>query len=115
MDLYFVEVQTYQSVSKMGKEIGNYVYIHYHHNLVTEGGWKALVDDVKKYIDKKQKEHPRCRPMVFRDAVFEDGFHKKYHRCSLRPQAQTNDNYAFIVETKRVYGIDLNLAELIHP
>ena len=71
---FFIEVQTYQSVNKMGLELGHYVEKKYDHTVVHKDCIPDIYDGIKAKKEELEEKYPRSRPSNSkRESIRTDG------------------------------------------
>lgn len=105
----FIEVQTYQSVNKMGLELGKYVEKRYDQAVVHKDCIYDISADIKQKMEELQEKYPRCRPFKFEKGVYVDRYQEKIIDLSAKPDNPYNDNYVFILRTKFVRKMNLEI------
>ena len=104
---FFIEVQTYQSVNKMGLELGHYVEEKYDHTVVHKDCIPDIYDDIKAKKEKLEEKYPRSRPFKYEKWEPEDMWQEKVPRISAKPDSTYNDNYVFILRTSSIRKMNL--------
>lgn len=104
---FFIEVQTYQSVNKMGLELGEYVEKRYDHTVVHKNCIDDISADIKQKMEELQEKYPRCRPFKLEKGVHVDRYQEIIIDLSAKPDNPYNDNYVFILRTKFVRKMNL--------
>ncbi len=110
MDSYcFIEVQTYASVNKMGLELGQYVYDRYDQVVVHENCKYSIKYDILQKAEELKEKYPRCKPFKFEIREYTDRYQQKIFDISFKPDNPYNDNYVFILRTKHVRRMNLEV------
>jgi len=99
MNLYFIKVQTYNSVNKMGKELGEYVRLRYDNTLVNEELFPEVVKDLKRVQDELEKKYQRCKPFEYHEQLFKDFYGLESPNIYVKPQNTYNDNIVYGLST----------------
>ena len=110
---FFVEVQTYKSVNKMGLELGEYVYGKYDQVVVHQDCMNDIANDIKCKIEELQQKYPRCKAFKFEHTGYGDRYGITTDTISVKPESQYNDNFAFILSTKYIRKMNLECNLLI--
>jgi len=105
MNLYFIKVQTYNSVNKMGKELGEYVRLRYDHALVPEDLFPEVVKDLKRKQGELEKKYPRCKPFERHEYMFKDYYDLNSPHIYVKPQNNYNDNIVYSLSTTVVRNV----------
>ncbi|MBR1755915.1 MAG: hypothetical protein IJ754_08015 [Bacteroidaceae bacterium] len=112
MNTFFIAVRTYNSVNNMGKELGEYVRLHYDHTMVTEDSFPEVVKDLKKKQSELEKKYPRCKPFEYNEYLFKDYYKHESPHIYVKPQNTYNDNVVYSLSTTVVRNAVVNQIEL---
>ena len=104
---FFIEVQTYQSVNKMGLELGHYVEKQYDHMVVHKDCIPVIYDDIKAKKEELEEKYPRSRPFKYEKRVYKDRWQEEVPEISAKPDSTYNDNYIFILRTYSIRKMNL--------
>ena len=99
---FYIEVQAYQSVNKMGLELGHYVEKKYDHTVVH----KDCIPDISKKEELEEK-YPRSRPFKYEKREYVDRWQETVPEISAKPDSTYNDNYIFILRTSSIRKMNL--------
>ena len=99
MNVYFITVQTYNSVNKMGQELGEYVRITYDHTLVPEERFPEVVKDLKRVQGELEKKYPRCKPFEYHEYSFKDFYKLESPRIYVKPNNDYDDRSVYSLST----------------
>lgn len=77
----FIEVQTYQSVNKMGLELGKYVEKRYDQTVVHKDCIDDISADIKKKMEELQEKYPRCGLSSLKSVYMSGGTKKRSLTC----------------------------------
>jgi hypothetical protein len=105
----FVEVQTYASVNSMGHELGKYAYDRYDQVVVHANCIYDIKNDLLRKAEELQEKYPRCKPLKFDLREYTDRYKEKVYDISFKPDSQYNDNFVFILRTKHVCKMNLEV------
>lgn len=106
MKLFFVEVQTYQSVNAMMKEIGKWTWLNYDRHIVNETMWADMVEAIRKKMKEEVAKHPRSKAIKLEEST--DNTNSGINRSVyVKPVNQFNDNFAFILTGKSVHTVEV--------
>lgn len=97
---YFIEVQTYQSVNKMGLELGQYVENKYDTAVVHKDCIDEISADIKQKMSELEGKYPRSRPFRFDTYRYKDRWQNGNCELSAKPDSTYNDNYVFVLRAK---------------
>ena len=106
MKLYFVEVQTYQSVNAMMKEIGKWVWLNFDHHIMSESMWNKMVEAIRQKMNDEISKHPRSKPIKLDESTDQTKCGMNRTIC-VKSVNQFNDNFAFILTGKGVHTVEL--------
>ena len=106
MKLFFVEVQTYQSVNAMMKEIGKWTWLNYDRHIVSETMWADMVEAIRKKMKEDVAKHPRSKAIKLEDSTDNTNSGRNRSVC-VKPVNQFNDNFAFILTGKSVHTVEV--------
>ena len=109
---FFIEVQTYRSVNKMGLELGEYVYERYDQSVVHQDCMSDIAADIQAKMEELQEKYPRCREFLFEHRGYTDKYGVTTDDISVKPNSQFNDNYVFILNTKYIRKLNLETSLL---
>ena len=113
MDRYFfIEVQTYRSVNKMGLELGSYVYERYDQKVVHQDCMSDIAADIKKKMEELQERYPRCKPFKYEHRRYIDRYSVTNYEIWVKPDNPQNDNYVFSLDTKFIRRLNLETSLL---
>ena len=104
---FFIEVQTYKSVNKMGLELGEYVYDRYDQTVVHQDCMYDIASDIKKKMEELHEKYPRCKELIFEHSGYTDKYNVTTDDISVKPGNQYNDNYVFILRSKYIRKMNL--------
>ena len=104
---FFIEVQTYQSVNKMGLELGHYVEKQYDHMVVHKDCIPVIYDDIKAKKEELEEKYPRSRPFKFEKREYKDRWQETVPEISAKPDSTYNDNYIFVLRTSSIRKMNL--------
>ena len=104
---FFIEVQTYQSVNKMGLELGRYVEKEYDHMVVHKDCIPVIYDDIKAKKEELEEKYPRSRPFKYEKRVYKDRWQEEVPEISAKPDSTYNDNYIFVLRTYSIRKMNL--------
>lgn len=104
---FFIEVQTYISVNKMGFELGEYVYSKYDQTVVHQDCMCDIASDIKSKMEELQKKYPRCKEFIFEHRGFTDKYNVTTDDIYVKPGNQYNDNHVFILRSKYIRKLNL--------
>ena len=110
---FYIEVQTYQSVNKMGIELGRYVEKKYDHTLVHNDCIPDIYDDIKAKKEELEEKYPRSRPFKYEKREYKDRWQETVPEISAKPDSTYNDNYIFVLRTNSVRKIILEISLMI--
>jgi len=106
MKLFFVEVQTYQSVNAMMKEIGKWTWLNYDRHIVSETMWADMVEAIRKKMKEEVAKHPRSKAIKLEEST--DNTNSGINRSVCVKQVNKfNDNFAFILTGKSVHTVEV--------
>ena len=106
MKLFFVEVQTYQSVNAMMKEIGKWTWLNYDRHIVSETMWADMVEAIRKKMKEEVAKHPHSKAIKLEEST--DNTNSGINRSVyVKPVNQFNDNFAFILTGKSVHTVEV--------
>ena len=106
MKLFFVEVQTYQSVNAMMKEIGKWTWLNYDRHIVSETMWADMLEAIRKKMKEEVAKHPRSKAIKLEEST--DNTNSGINRSVyVKPVNQFNDNFAFILTGKSVHTVEV--------
>lgn len=80
---FYIEVQTYQSVNKMGLELGHYVEKKYDHTVVHKDCIPDIYDDIKAKKEELEEKYPRSRPFKYEKREYKDRWQERLLRYLL--------------------------------
>ena len=100
-------MQTYQSVNKMGLELGHYVEEKYDHTVVHKDCIPAIYNDIKAKKEELEVKYPRSRPFKYEMSVYKDKWQEGIPTISAKPDSTYNDNYIFILRTSSIRKMNL--------
>lgn len=103
----FIEVQTYQSVNNMGRELAQYVYDKYDQTVVHKDCIPDINQDIILKMDELQHKYPRCKPFKHEARKYEDRRHETVFDISVGSCNPYNDNFVFILRTKCITKMNL--------
>lgn len=109
----FIEVQTYLSVNKMGRELAQYVYDKYDQAVVHKDCIPDIQLDILDKMNELQQKFPRCKPFKHELREYKDRRHQKVFDISVGPSNHYNDNFAFILRTKCITKMNLETTLLM--
>ena len=104
---FFIEVQTYRSVNKMGLELGEYVYDRYDQTAVHQDCMSDIAADIQAKMEELQEKYPRCREFLFEHRGYSDKYDVTTDDIYVKPSNQYNDNYVFILRSKYIRKMNL--------
>ena len=104
---FYIEVQTYRSVNKMGLELGKYVYDKYDQTVVHQDCMCEIAADIKAKMEELQEKYPRCKEFLFEHQGCTDKYNVTTDDISVKPSNQYNDNYVFILRSKYIRKLNL--------
>ena len=104
---FFIEVQTYRSVNKMGLELGAYVEERYHQTVVHKDCMQDIYADVRSKMVELEKKYPKCKPFKCEVYEYRDTWQEKMFDISVMPENRYNDNCVFCLRTKQVRKMNL--------
>lgn len=110
MKLFFVEVQTYQSVNAMMKEIGKWTWLNYDRHIVSETMWADMVEAIHKKMKEEVAKHPRCKPIKLEESADKNNSGINRSVC-VKQVDKFNDNFAFILTGKSVHTVEVKVNE----
>lgn len=99
---FFIEVQTYSSVNKMGLELGRYVFERYDQVVVHKDRMEDIEADIKKKIEELQLKYPRCKAFKYQKRLYIDRYSVNQEEISAKLDNQGDDRYIFFLRTKLV-------------
>jgi len=107
----YVEVQAYQSVNKMGLELGHYVEEKYDHVVVHKDCIPDIYDDIKAKKEELEEKYPRSRPFKFEKRVYKDRWQETVPKISAKLDSTYtyNDNYIFVLRTSSIRRMNLEV------
>lgn len=106
MKLFFVEVQTYQSVNAMMKEIGKWTWMNYDRHIVSETMWADMVEAIRKKMKEEVAKHPRSKAIKLEESTENTNSGMNRSVC-VKPVNQFNDKFAFILTGKSVHTVEV--------
>lgn len=83
---FFIEVQTYQSVNKMGLELGKYVEKRYDQTVVHKDCIDDISADIKQKMEELQEKYPAAGLSSLKRVYMSGGIKKRLLTC---PQSRT--------------------------
>ena len=104
---FFIEVQTYRSVNKMGLELGEYVEKRYDHAVVHKDCIVDISDDIKAKMAELEEKYPRSRPFKYEKRKYKDRWQETVPELSAKPDSTYNDNYIFVLRTSSIRKMNL--------
>ena len=99
---YFLTVQTYKSVNKMGEALASYVDKKYDCTIVDVAGFDAVEKDIKEKMAELQKQYPRCRPFRYNCYKTKDRWSNGQEHIYVKPESTYNDNLVFAIRSEHV-------------
>ncbi|MBR0276280.1 MAG: hypothetical protein IJQ76_08735 [Prevotella sp.] len=103
----FIEVQTYQSVNKMGLELGRYVEKRYDHAVVHIDCIDAISADIETKMAELEKKFPRSRPFKYAKREYRDRYQEIVPELSAKPDSTNIDSYIFVLRTSGIRKMNL--------
>ena len=103
---YFIEVQTYQSVNNMGKELGLYVNDRYDQTVVHKDCMGDVSADIEQKMQELEEKYPRCKKFKYEIREYKDRYETVID-ISAKPDNIYNDNYVFILRTRTIRKMNL--------
>lgn len=110
---FFIEVQTYLSVNKMGLELGKYVEKRYDHAVVHKDCINDISADIEAKMAELEKKYPRCRPFKYEKREYKDRWQETVPEISAKPDSTYNDNYIFVLRTSSIRKMNLETSLII--
>ena len=110
---FYIEVQAYQSVNKMGLELGHYVEEKYDHTVVHKDCIPDIYDDIKAKKEELEEKYPRSRPFKYEKWEYKDRWQETVPEISAKPDSTYNDNYIFVLRTSSIRKMNLETSLLI--
>lgn len=110
---FYIEVQTYQSVNKMGLELGHYVEKKYDHTVVHKDCIPDIYYDIKAKKEELEEKYPRSRPFKYEKEEYKDRWQETVPVISAKPDGTYNDNYIFILKTSTIRKMNLETSLMI--
>lgn len=104
---FFIEVQTYQSVNKMGLELGKYVEKRYDHAVVHKDCINDISADIEAKMAELEKKYPRSRPFKYKKREYRDRYQELTPELSAKSDSTYSDNYIFVLRTSFVRKMNL--------
>ena len=106
MKLFFVEVQTYQSVNAMMREIGKWTWMNYDRHIVSETMWADMVEAIRKKMKEEVAKHPRSKAIKLEESTENTNSGMNRSVC-VKPVNQFNDKFAFYLTGKSVHTVEV--------
>lgn len=107
---FYIEVQTYLSVNKMGLELGHYVEEKYDHVVVHKDCIPDIYADIEAKKAELEEKYPRSRPFKYEKREYKDRWQETVPEISAKPDSSTyNDSYVFILRTKSIRKMNLEV------
>ena len=106
MKLFFVEVQTYQSVNAMMREIGKWTWMNYDRHIVSETMWADMVEAIRKKMKEEVAKHPRSKAIKLEESTDNTNSGMNRSVC-VKPVNQFNDKFAFYLTGKSVHTVEV--------
>ncbi len=103
----FIEVQTYQSVNNMGRELAQYVYDKYDQTVVHKDCIPDIQADIIRKMGELQEKYPRCKPFGHDTRKYEDRRHETVYDIYVGSYNPRSDNFVFILRTKCITKMNL--------
>lgn len=103
---YFIEVMAYQSVNKMGLELGEYVKKRYDKAVVHANCIYGIKADIEQKIQELQEKHPRCRPFELIVSERDNIYGETYKDISVAAN-KSIDSYVCILNVQVVRRMNL--------
>ena len=103
----FIEVQTYQSVNNMGKELGQYVFERYDQTVVHGNCMDSIEEDIAAKLRELEEKYPRCKPFQLFVSKHVGRYGEAEPDISVGPVNKFNDNLVFILHTKYIRKMNL--------
>lgn len=104
---FYIEVQTYKSVNKMGLELIQYVEEKYDHSVVHKDCIPDIYNDIKAMKEGLEVKYPRSRPFKYEMSIYIDKWLEGVPTISAKPDSAYNDNYIFILRTSSIRKMNL--------
>ena len=103
----FIEVQTYQSVNKMGLELGKYVEKRYDQTVVHKDCIDDISADIKQKMEELQEKYPRSKPFRFETYRYKDRWQNSCCDLSAKPDSRYDVTQVFVLRTSCVRKMNL--------
>ena len=110
---FYIEVQTYLSVNKMGLELGQYVEKRFDHTVVHKDCIPDIYNDIKAKKEELEEKYPRSRPFKYEMRVYKDRWKEGVPEIFAKPDSTVyNDSYIFVLRANSIR--EMNLETSLH-
>lgn len=110
---FYIEVQAYQSVNKMGLELGHYVEEKYDHVVVHKDCIPDIYADIEAKKAELEEKYHRSRPFKYEKREYVDRWQETVPEISAKPDSTYNDNYIFVLRTSSIRKMNLETSLMI--
>lgn len=105
---YYISVMAYQSVNKMGLELGKYVSKRYDQAVVHANCFYGIKADIQQKMQELQEKYPRSRPFEMKINERKDKYGESYNDICVSANSDI-DKHIFVMNVSVVRRLNLEV------